>query len=200
VSTSRIQDADGGFSLLELVIVMLILTIVVSVAGTVLFSLSQTATRTDSVVGAEQSASTVLAQMARDIRSGHSLAIPSGTTPSMEVELQVNQPSGGTANVEWIYDSTADTVTRYVQNTGGTFVPSGPAATRVINGSAAGIFSYYYYDGTPLSADYSRCTARIGITLHVGSKVGGVAPFVENEDVALTDQLAALTAPGSGAC
>ena len=197
---ARAEDpSEDGFSLLELVIVLSIMTVVVSLAGTVLFSLSRTASRTDAMVGAEQAASSVLAQMARDIRSSHSLNIPSGATPALSVGFQVNQPGGGTSNIEWTYDATADTVTRYVQNAGGTFVPSGPRAASVTNGSG-GIFSYFFDDGTPLTSNYSSCTARIRITLDVAPTVTGTSTFQEVQDVALTDQLAALTAPGSGQC
>jgi prepilin-type N-terminal cleavage/methylation domain-containing protein len=196
----RSQDSEEGFSLIELLVTVLVMAVVMTIAGTVLFSLSRSASRTDTMVSSEQTASIVLNQMARDIRSSHSLSIPTGATANLEVELQVNKPSGGTANVEWIYDPVGKTVTRYVQNSGGTFVPSGPRATNVTNGAGTGIFTYYYYSGAPITSNYSGCTSRIGVTLDIGSNVTGVPTFIENEDVALTDQLAALTAPGSGQC
>ena len=101
-----------GFTLLELMVVMAILTVVVVIAGTALFSLSQTANRNDAMVSEEQAASNIVAQLSRDIRSANSLSFPTGATTANEVQLAVNQASGGTVPVLWVYNSTAATLSR----------------------------------------------------------------------------------------
>ena len=194
--------ADLGFTLVELAVVLLILGIVMSICGSVIVSLSNSARRNDSMVTTEQAASTVLAVMARDIRSTHSISFP-GTSPS-QVELQVNDGSGGYVYVEWTYDSTAQTVTRSTASSAaGPFTKTGPTATRVTNGSG-GIFRYYNVLGAEISSSTSttikNCAARIGVQLNVSSSTIGAPVFQASEDVSLTDQVQIISAPGNGQC
>lgn len=194
--------SDAGFTLVELAVVLLILGIVMAICSSVVFSLSNSARRNDSMVTTEQAASTALAVLARDIRSAHSISFP-GTSPN-QVQLQVNNGSGGYVYVEWTYDSTALTVTRSTATSAaGPFTKTGPTATNVTNG-ASGIFRYYNVLGADISSatnnTIKNCAARIGVQLDVSSSTIGVPTFQASEDVSLTDQVQIISAPGNGQC
>jgi hypothetical protein len=152
------------------------------------------------MVQIEQSASTALAQAARDIRSAHAITIPAGTTAANGVILQVNQPSGSFVNVKWVYDPTKLTLTRYVQNTSGTYAPTGPTASNVSNGSN-GVFAYYNYSGANVTATTNNiitsCATRITVQINVSSKIANVPTFQVSDDVALTDQLESIIENGT---
>ena len=194
--------ADAGFTMVELAVVLLIFAIVMSICGSVIVSLSNSARRNDSMVTTEQAASTALAVLARDIRSAHSISFP-GTSPN-QVELQDNNGSGGYVYVEWTYDSTAKTVTRSTATSAaGPFTKTGPTASSVTNGST-GIFRYYNVLGAEISSatnnTIKNCAARIGVQLDVSSSTIGVPTFMASEDVSLTDQVQIISAPGNGQC
>ena len=173
-----------------------------SIGVSVSFSMSMTAKRNDSMVTIEQKASTVAAQMARDIRSAHAISLP-GTAVD-QIVLQENDGNGGYTYVEWTYDTSAQTVTRYTGSAStGPFTVSSPKATKVTNG-ATGIFTYYNVSGGSINGSTNtsivNCTARIGVQLNVATSTIGVNTFQANEDVALTDQVQIISAPGNGQC
>jgi prepilin-type N-terminal cleavage/methylation domain-containing protein len=201
---------DDGFTLIELIIVTLVMGIVLTIAGSALLSLTTTANSNESMVADEQAASTTLAQLTRDIRSANSITFPStagASDTANEVELIVNQVSGTTMTtipVLWVYSSTAQTLTREV---GPSFTPSGPVLQRVANPAGSPIFSYIDgKQGTPLSgqlpANISLCATTIHVDIYVAppSSTKGVATFETSSDIALTNQLNTLTAPGNGLC
>jgi prepilin-type N-terminal cleavage/methylation domain-containing protein len=206
------HGVEDGFTLLELMVVMLIMGVVLLVAGSALISLSTTTNRGSAMVTDEQVASGALAQMGKDIRSAHAITFPSGavaTDAPNEVVLQENKPGGGTTPVEWIYSPTAATLTREVLNSSGSVVSTGPVVAKVANASTTSLLSYYKDDGSqivPTSGSttalgkISSCTTRIQVHLFLAPGVSGVANFEESEDVAITDQLAILSAPGNGQC
>jgi prepilin-type N-terminal cleavage/methylation domain-containing protein len=203
----RDDDSEAGFTLLEIMIVALIMGIVLSIAGAALFSLGTTANRNESMVAQEQAASNALAQFARDVRSANSVAFPSGATTSdstNEVELVDNTTSGGATTVEWIYDHTAATLTRNVL-VNGTFSASGPQVSRVANPAGSPMFTYYDgKSGTDISStsvsNIATCSTAITIDVWVGPSTSGVNSVEENEQVAMTNQVNDLTAPGNGQC
>lgn len=210
---------DGGFTLIELVIVTAIMVVVLVMASSGLVSLSNGANRDTAVVQEEQQASTELTQMARDIRSAHALVIPSGFTVSNQIELQVNSGAGSCslpgppaskyALVEWIYQPsatpTSSTLKREVLTCTGASVQSTAwILKRVANGSSNPMFKYFNQYGnnisTALPGAIAACTTRIGIDLLVGSVTTTVVPFETKQSVALTDQVVALSQPGNGQC
>jgi prepilin-type N-terminal cleavage/methylation domain-containing protein len=198
-----LDGSEAGFSLLEMMFTVLVMSIVLVVAGSALVSLSRTASRNEAMVETEQSASTVMAQLTRDIRSAGSLSVPSGATPADEVELAVVKQSGGTTTVLWTYNTAAATLTREVE-VGSTFEPSGFTVSKVANPSSSAVFTYYDDTGSNISAtstsNIATCTTAIGVDLYVASTTSGVANQQESNEVALTNQLNALDAPGSGQC
>jgi prepilin-type N-terminal cleavage/methylation domain-containing protein len=200
----RAGDRERGFTLLELMVVLAVMAVVLVVAGGALFSLSQTANRHGVMVTDEQTASTALAQMATDIRSAHSFSIPPGIDPTTEVILQVNNPGGGTTPVEWVYNQPASTLTREVLNNDSSVKYARTVVTQVGNGRTVPLFTYYNYHGDNVSnADNTtigNCTTRIGVQLIVSPGLAGVSSFKATDDVALSDQLGLLSAPGNGQC
>lgn len=214
---ARTPGAEGGFTLIELTVVLAIMGVVLLIAGGALISLQKTTVRTGAMVSTEQDASTVLAQMARDIRSTHAITFPSLTTTNAAdtVILYVNQPSGGNPTpVEWVYQppiapATVGTLEREVLDSSLSVVSTATELTDVANGSAA-VFSYYpLLNSTPITPSPSdtqnstiaTCTTGIGVTLDISpAPVTGVSNFQESDEVAITDQEQILSAPGNQQC
>jgi prepilin-type N-terminal cleavage/methylation domain-containing protein len=202
-------SVEDGMTLIELTIVLLLMSIVLAIAGTTVFSLSQTASRNDTIVTDEQAASTVLAQVSRDIRSAHQVTFAgiSSPTPTRQIELQMNQPAS--TWVEWVYTPSATTVNgvpqaantlaRYISNSAtGPFKLSNPTVTtpvNIVNGSTAYVFRYFQGNGSEITlisspSSLQTCTTRVTVTLVVGTqlKLPGVGSFQVSDDIAITDQ------------
>lgn len=202
-------DSDAGFTMLELSIVMVVMMIILGIASGALLSLSQATNRNEGLVSQEQAASQSVTQMVHDLRSAHSISIPNGASSSNEVLIQENQASGGTTQVEWMYQpasgSTLGTLTRYAQTSGGSLQPSGSLVSGIVNPSTKPLLSYYDDSGGVISntANIGNCTTRVTIDLVVAppkSAGPGGGNFEITQDVAITDQLAILTQPGSVQC
>jgi type II secretory pathway component PulJ len=191
-------------------VVLAITSIVLVIAGSALISLTTTTNRGTAMVTDEQEASTVMAQLAKDIRSAHRISYPTGTaqsqTPNLLV-LQENQPNGTYQNIEWHYQAPTPpaltgSLVRELQ-VNGNYAPNGPSVSRVVNPS--GLFTYYNKNGGSAGNDpatIGNCTTRVEINLVVApSKAGaGIPNFSETEDVTITDQVAVLSQPGNGQC
>lgn len=208
--TDRSPEHERGFTTLELMITCAILSIVFIIAGSVLYSLTVTANRSDASVTNEQTAATLLTQLSRDIRSAQSLSFPT-SSPSTEVEfqdLQVTGSSSTTVPVIWAYDSGTGKLVREVQVGGSFQAQANFSATLANNLTTNPIFSYYTYTdpGTALVStdsvsEFTTCTTTIGVDLIVASTTNGARFSYEASDqVALTNQLDTLTAPGNGTC
>jgi prepilin-type N-terminal cleavage/methylation domain-containing protein len=199
------KPTDDGFSLLELMIVTAIIGVVLMIASGALISLSQTASRGSTLITDEQRTSTALTQLATDIRSAHTISFPTGAVPTTQLVLNDNNPGGGTSQVEWIYQSSTSTLSREVY-TSGTFVLAGTPLTGVVNSSTQPVFTYLNEANVTISGatntTIANCTTRIKVNLYVAPPGGttGVSTLQESTDVALTDQLAVLSAPGNGQC
>jgi prepilin-type N-terminal cleavage/methylation domain-containing protein len=217
---------DSGFTVLELMVVVGIMSIVLVIAGSALISLTTTTNRGSAMVTNEQEASTVMAQLAKDIRSAHRISFPTGTTQSQTpnlLVLQENQADGTTKTIEWLYQpptppaQTGSLVRQVMVN--GTYRANGPSASRVItplvdppghaildaNGNPIPLFTYYNKAGGAAGNDpvtIGNCTTRVEVNLEIApSKAGrGIRNFIETEDVTITDQVAILSQPGNGQC
>lgn len=206
-------DRDEGFTLLELMIVLAVMGVVLAIAGSALFSLQNATVRTSAMVNDEQDASTVLAQMARDIRSAHSLTFPSTTTDAdFAMILYENQPSGGTAPVEWVYQpptapAVVGTLSREVLDSSLAVTSTRVELSDVANVSVP-VFTYYNLFGASIPTGSStqlqtiqNCTTAVGVDLIISpSPVSGVSNFTEADEVAITDQQQILSAPGNQQC
>lgn len=203
------RRSESGTTLIELTIVLLVMSIMIGIAGSVLFSLSKTASRDDATVNDEQDASTVLAQVSRDIRSAHAVTFVAFSSPTttQELELQMNQPSN--TWVEWVYTPTAATVNgasqpahtlaRYVGTSStGTFTRSAPSVStpvNVANGTTTDLFRYFQGNGSEITtidsvSSIETCTTRVTVTLDVATtkNLQAVPTLQLADDVAITDQ------------
>ena len=200
----RAQNPEGGFSLLELVIATLLASIVLAMAGDWLISLGNAANRNDSLVKEEQSASLVMAQMERDVRSASTITFPTGASPSQQLEVQVVAANGSTTAVLWIYDPSAGTLTRETQVQGSFTATSGMSISNVANGSGTPVFTYYDFAATDISStsasNIAQCATGVGVDVHVSTTTKGVGSFEESAEVALTNRIEVLSAPGNGQC
>lgn len=209
---------------MELLVVMMVLSIVVALAGFSLISLSNTASRSDSMVQEEQTATSVLSQLARDIRSAVSITFPSGASPSTQLELKEvgtslcstsTTTTAGTSYtyVLWVVSSTTGTLTREQQNSSCAWVQSPFQLNYLVNSSSNPVFSYTDDQGdqlpiasptpsTPLDSSWGPFIASqasaVAINLYVSTVVRGVATFHTTCTVALTNQLQTLNAAGEG--
>ena len=159
------RRSDSGMTILELTVVMFVMAIVLAIAGSTFFSVSQTANRNNDMVTDEQQASTVLLQISRDIRSAHQVVFTAfgSPVPTQEIELQMNNPAN--TWVEWIYTPTAtsvngitqsaDSLVRYAASAAsGPFTPSAPAVTapvNVANGTTTAVFRYFQGNGSEIT-------------------------------------------------
>jgi len=203
------RPSEAGVTLIELTVVLLLMSIVLAIAGTTLFSLTRTANRNDTLVSDEQAASTVLAQVSRDVRSAHQVTFVgfSSPAPTQEIELQMNQPAG--TWVQWIYTPTAATVNGFNQpahtlarysstSATGSFRLSNPdisTPVNVVNGTSTFIFRYFQGNGSEITtidapSSLQTCTTRVLLTIQVNTSnpVTAVATFQVGDDVAITDQ------------
>ncbi|HMC38959.1 MAG TPA: hypothetical protein VKI19_04800 [Acidimicrobiales bacterium] len=194
---------DSGFTLLELALVSLLSTVVLAMAAGSLISLQNATSRNGSAIQEEQSASLVMAQMERDIRSASSISFPAGASPSQQLEMTVVNASGPDSLVLWVYSPDAATLTREVQ-VNGTFAPTGSAISHITNGATTPVFTYSDLTGADISShptsDIEACTTGLGVNVQISSTTSGVSGFQEKAEVALTNHVEALTAPGSGQC
>lgn len=194
---------EEGLTLIEMVIVVVLASVVLAAAMGALTSFGSAAASNNSIVGEQQAASTVMAQLERDIRSASAISIPSGASPSDQLQLTLPGGGGSTTQVLWIYDPASGTIARETE-VGGAFRPSGYSTGGVGNGTATPVFTYYASDGTDISSttvsNIAMCSTAVGIHVTLTSSRTGIGPYQETAEVALTDQALALTAPGDGQC
>lgn len=203
LSPARAEGRDEGFSLLELVIVLMLASIVLAIAAGALISLDNATVRHDSVVQEEQTASLVMADMERDIRSASAVSTPAGASATDQLQVAELNSDGSTTDVLWKYDPTAQTLSRQIR-LDGAFQASGETITKVANGTDSPVFRYY--DGTASeipatsTSEISVCATAVGVDVKVSSAATGVGSFEETAEVALTNQVQTLTTPGNGQC
>lgn len=205
---------DDGFTILELSIATLVLGIMLTIATGALISLQNATARTNAMISIEQNASTTLAQMARDIRSAHSITFVSPTTnAAYSVVLNINQPTGGTIPVEWVYQppaapATVGTLSRVMLTHSLAASATNVLLTDVANGTTP-VFSYFNLaggssmptTGSTAIQTLQNCTTAIGVNLTISpAPVPGVSAFSESDRVAITDQQQLLSANENYQC
>jgi prepilin-type N-terminal cleavage/methylation domain-containing protein len=196
------RDEDG-FTLVEMALVLVIASIVLVMATQGLTSFTNAASANDSIVRRQQTASTVVAQLERDIRSASGISIPAGSAADDELQLAIPGGGGATTDVRWVYDPSSGTFGRQTQATDGSFQPAGYSASGVANDPGAPVFTYYGADASEIPAsatsDIALCATAVAIDLQLSGGASG-GSYEERAEVALTDQAQALTAPGNGQC
>ncbi len=211
------DGGDGGFTLIELMVVLAIMSIVLIIAGAALISLQNASARNSAMINDEQGASTTLALLSRDIRSAHNITFVSSTTDaSQSVVLMENQPSGGaTQPIEWVYTppvapAVVGTLSRVVLTSALAVQSTQVMLSDLANTSSTPVFSYYDLQGAPIAtatagtpnnSTLEDCTTAVGVTLDISpSPVPGVNSFTESNQVAIYDQQQILSAPGNNQC
>jgi prepilin-type N-terminal cleavage/methylation domain-containing protein len=209
------KDMEGGYTLVELMVVLLIMGIVLSIATGALISLQNASARNSAMIDDEQAASTTLALLSRDIRSAHSLTFVSSTTNADDsVVLNENQPSGGTQPIEWTYappvaPAVVGTLSRMVLTSSLTVSSTQVMLRDLANNPANPVFKYYDLEGgnpevtgsAVANSSIESCTTAIGVNFTISpSPVPGVASYQESNEVAIYDQQQILSAPGNGQC
>ena len=192
---------EGGFSLIEMVVVVSILMLVMGALLGALESMTTSERRTSSRVDDEQNIRFVAYALTRDLRAANPVLV----TPAVpglhnEVDLCLGDVVGtslacaaGQTQVRWVYDSAAATLTRY------TVVGLTQTSTQVLSGvanaSTAPVFAWYGRahagdlavapDMSP--TDVANCAASVQVTIVAGSRVG-LAPITESSEVGLRNQ------------
>jgi len=154
------SSRQGGFTLVELVVVASLLMVVLGAILGVLESLTNTEHTTSLRIDDEQSARVTLAQLERDVRGAQGLVVQGTAPSSTALELLM---ADGSSQVEWVFDlSGGHTLTRSENG----------STTVVLNGVVGGGFSYS--DATGQSSawltpgDIARCTTVVQAALAVG--------------------------------
>lgn len=207
----RNDQAQTGFTIIEVVISTSILLLVLAMFFNTLVSMTRSEDRAQRLVVNEQSVRFELDQLAREIRSSNPLAVlPATTTYSNQIEMVLG-PTGGTQTVvRWTYDTdpaspTYEKLDRQLMSD--TSQTASVLATswqliRVRNvESAKPIFTYYdaadqdmVADGNYTASDIANCAIRVRIELSSDSMPGPL-PFTETQDVELRNRL-----PGGTGC
>lgn len=194
---------DRGFTAVELAVTCLVMGIAFGIAGESFVSLATSSTHNSATVVDEQSAATAMAQIQRDIRSASTISIPSGAASSDELQLAILALDGTTSNVRWVYTPATETLDRQLQTSTG-WKSTGYTTTSVSNGSTTPVFTYHDLKGNDISSslpsNIATCTTLVGVEIDISPTLHGVQPFQEQADIALTNQVATLTAPGNGQC
>ena len=194
---------ESGFTVFELMVVLLVLSIVLVIAGSSLISLDHASYRNDSLIQEEQAASSVMAELEGDLRAAATITIPSGASAADEVQVARLGSGGATSNVRWVYSPSTQTLTRQVQQQG-VYQAAGYSIADVANGSGTPVFRYYDSGNNDISgttgSNIALCSTAVDVDVHVASPTSGVGTFQETSEVALTNQTEALVPAGEGPC
>lgn len=204
-------NAEAGFTVIELVVSAMILTIVLAMFFSTLASLMRSENRSQALVSNEQNVRFEVDQLAREIRASNPLTILS-TVSAYSNQIQfVLGPTGGTQQVvRWTYDtnpgsSTYEQLSRQVMSDSSqsaTVVSTSWYLIRVRNvENGTPVFRYYdgqeqdmVADGNYNASDIANCAIRVHIALSSDSNPGPL-PFTETQDVELRNRL-----PGGTGC
>lgn len=205
------NDAEAGFTLIELVMAMMILMIVLALFFNMLVSLTNSEHRAQALVSNEQAVRFELTQLAREIRAANPLVVlPTTDQYSNQISLILG-PTGGTQEVvRWTYDTNPSSPT-YLQLARELMSDSSYSATVVarswfltqVRNFELGkpIFTYHDAEGQDMVAngeytnsDIANCSIRVHIELSADSNPGPI-PFTATQDVELRNRL-----PGGTGC
>lgn len=202
---ARLERDDGGFTLLEAMLATAIMSVVLALFFSMLFSMQKVQTRNEALVANEQAARQVLVQLGRDLRAADPLrTFTNKATYRNQVEMRLIDSAGAARIVRWEFDSTAKTLTRKTFDSTGTILrTTGPVLPRVRNAEVGGmpVFSYYSQSGIELvdsgdatAADVGNCAIRVQVRIRSNANPGP-EPFEVESDAELRNRL-----PGGIGC
>jgi prepilin-type N-terminal cleavage/methylation domain-containing protein len=201
----RLRREEGGFSLVELLVVLVILGVVLAMAGSTLVSMTRAGNRGQALVDNEQNANFALNALARDLRAANPLLAPSSSAVyTTVVQMDLGPSAGPQTVVQWVFDSTAKTLTRNIMS-GTTVTSSYLWLTGVLNSSTQPVFGLFDSANNDLVAQaavpgtVALCTTRVEVQID-GLSEPGPLPFNVVADVQLRNQIANLAAAGGQPC
>jgi prepilin-type N-terminal cleavage/methylation domain-containing protein len=202
VNPDRSRADEGGFTLIELTVVMLLMSLVMISFYGALNSLTSNAQRQEALVTDQEAVRFAMIDMARELRGANPLEpLTTSAAYGSEVEAAV-LPARGTTAVYVRWQLTGTTLTRSILDApGGTATSTKTVLANVKNASTGvTLLRYYNSAGTELVAasntpgDFSNCTVRIHISVSA-AVVTGPAPFTQDVDAEIRNRL-----PGGIGC
>ena len=202
VARAARRNDEAGFTLIELMVVLTVLSLVMVAFYGIFNSLMSNSGRQQALVQSQESVRFAMLDMTRDIRGANPLTtLSSPSAYPSQVDLTVLSAQDATPlYVRWQLSGT--TLTRSLLNApGGSPVSTKTELTNVQNPNT-GITLFRYYNSnnvelTPTAnaaGDFSNCTVRVHIS--VSAAVGtGPAPFVVDSDAEVRNRL-----PGGIGC
>jgi prepilin-type N-terminal cleavage/methylation domain-containing protein len=193
---------EAGFSMIEIMVVVLILGIVLTALFGVLDSMTRNDRRQQALQTNQETTRFAMVQMGEDLRAANPLE-PLSTTAAYATEFEaavLNSTGTSTTYVRW--QLTGTTLSRSVLSApGGTAVTTKTMVLNVQNASqGVTLFRWYNSTGTELTSaantasDFSNCTVRVHISIVAASDPGPL-PFSENSDAEVRNRL-----PGGIGC
>jgi prepilin-type N-terminal cleavage/methylation domain-containing protein len=192
---------EAGFSMIEIMVVVLILGIVLTALFGVLDSMTRNDRRQQALQTNQETVRLAMVQMGQDLRASNPIEPLTATTDyANKFEAAVLTPSGSTQYVRWQLSGT--TLTRSILSApGGTALSTRTVLTNVQNPTLGlPMFRWYNSDGSELDSsanttgDFANCTVRVHITIAAASDPGPL-PFQENSDAEVRNRL-----PGGIGC
>ncbi|MDQ1395003.1 MAG: hypothetical protein QOG64_262 [Acidimicrobiaceae bacterium] len=193
---------ERGFTLIELTVVMLLMSLVMISFYGILNSLTSNAQRQQALVTDQESVRFAMLEMARDLRGANPIEpLSTAAAYATQVEAAV-LPAAGTTPVYVRWQLTGTTLTRSVLDApGGTATSTKTVLSNVKNASTGVTFLRYYNSANtelvPASntaGDFTNCTVRIHMSTSA-AVVTGPAPFTQDMDVEIRNRL-----PGGIGC
>lgn len=190
------EESEGGFTLIELTIVMVMLLLVSGALFQMLDSLTRNERIQQAMVTNQERVRLAMIEVGRDVRAANPLNELSTTTdyPTM-VELSLGPRDSTQTHVRWRLSGT--TLVRQVLTAPrGTVTTTKNVLTNVRNAvSSQPVFEYYRPDGTLIdvtthAGDISQCAVRVNVNI-VSDVDPGPIPFSEESDFELRNLLPA---------
>jgi prepilin-type N-terminal cleavage/methylation domain-containing protein len=193
---------EAGFSMIEIMVVVLILGVVLTALFGVLDSMTRNDRRQQALQTNQEGARFAMVQMGQDLRAANPVE-PLSTAAAYATEFEaavLNAAGTSTTYVRWQLSGT--TLSRSVLSApGGTAVSTKTMLSNVENTSqGVTLFRWYDSSGTELTgtdnspSDFSNCTVRVHISIVAASDPGPL-PFSENSDAEVRNRL-----PGGIGC
>lgn len=196
------RRSEAGFTLVELAVVMLVMSIVMGGFYSVLTSLMSNTQRQQALVSDQEQVRFALLDMTRELRGANPLEpLSSVASYPTQVDAAVLPAAGATPiYVRWQLSGT-NLIRSVLTAPGGNVVSSKTVLANVKNTSAGiSLFRYYTSANAELlptantAGDFTNCTIRIHISV-IAAVVAGPAPFTTDTDAEIRNRL-----PGGIGC
>ena len=187
------RDDESGFTLVELTVVMLVMSIVsVSIVG-MLVSQSNAEKRLNRAANNQEVLRQALIEVARDIRSSDPIAWQTNVADyATQLPMRIREVRSDTDRyVRWRLDTASSTLVREELDTNGNVTATSYRVPGMVNQT---LFTYYRAYGSAYTLSgldagaVDRCTVRIHVVLK-GAPQSGPAPSTVESDVQVRNRL-----------